>query len=96
MTESMAKYEAILSVRSSLNYWYGYDYGMCALMQVYVTIRMDDAFTLNCCPTVSVGYEEQVGNAKCTRPFLSLVKGLTPRLRFISSTECSNVELHNS
>ena len=53
---------------------------MHVLTQVYVTIRMDDAFTLNCRPTVPVGCEEQVVDAKCTRPFLPLVKGLAPRL----------------
>ena len=31
----------------------------------------DDDFILNCRPTVPVGCEEQVGSAKCTRPFLS-------------------------
>ena len=54
---------------------------MHALTQVYVTIRMDDAFALNCRPTVSMGCEEQVVDAKCTRPFFPLVKGLTPRLQ---------------
>ena len=49
-------------------------------MQVYVTIRMDDAFILNYHPTVPVGYKEQVIDAKCIRPFLPLVKGLAPRL----------------
>ena len=53
---------------------------MHVLTQVYVTIRMDDAFTLNCRPTVPVGCEEQVVDAKRTRPFLPLVKGLAPRL----------------
>ena len=42
---------------------------------------MDDAFILNCRPTVPVGCEEQVADAKCTRPFLPLVKGLAPRLQ---------------
>ena len=41
---------------------------------------MDDAFILNCCPMVPVGCEEQVVDAKCTRPFLPLVKDLAPRL----------------
>ena len=53
---------------------------MHALTQVHVTIRMDDAFTLNCHPTVPMGCEEQVVDAKCTRPFLPVVKGLAPRL----------------
>ena len=49
---------------------------MHAPKQAYVTICMDDAFTLNCRPTVPVGCEEQVVDAKCTGPFLPLVKGL--------------------
>ena len=55
---------------------------MYVLAQVHVIIHVDDAFTLNYHPTVPMGpgYEEQVGNAKCTRPFLPLVKGLAPRL----------------
>ena len=58
------------------------NYGMHTLMQVYVTICMDDAFILNCRrrppppppppPTVSMGCEEQVVDAKYTRPFLLL------------------------
>ena len=64
-------------VDNNNNNWYGYGYGMHALTQVYVTIRMDDAYTLNCRPTVPVGCEEQIVDAKCTRP---LVKGLAPRL----------------
>ena len=51
---------------------------MHTLTRVYVTIRMDDAFTLNCRPTVPVGCEERVVDA--TRPLLPLVKGLAPRL----------------
>ena len=43
-------------------------------------IRKNDDFTLNCRSTVPVGCEEQVGNAKCTRPSL-LVEGLAPRLQ---------------
>ena len=39
---------------------------------------MDDAFTLNCRPTVPVGCEELVVDV--TRPLLPLVKGLAPRL----------------
>ena len=61
---------------------------MHALTQVYIIIRMDDAFALNCRPTVPVGCEEQVVDAKCTRPFLPLVKGLAPRLRTHSDCEC--------
>ena len=41
--------------------------------QFHVTVRKtrsDDEFTLNCRPTVPVGCEEQVVDAKCTRPFL--------------------------
>jgi hypothetical protein len=56
---------------------------MYALAQMHVTTRNrrnDDEFTLNCRPTVPVGCEEQVSNAKCTRPFVPLVKGLAPRL----------------
>ena len=37
-------------------------------MSFNVTIRNDDDFTLNCHPTVPVGCEEQVANAKCSRP----------------------------
>ena len=57
---------------------------MYVLAQVHVIIHVDDAFTLNYHPTVPMGpeYEEQVGNAKCTRPFLPLVKGLAPRLQW--------------
>ena len=45
-----------------------------------VTTHKVDTFILNCCPTVPVGCEERVGNVKCTRRFLPLVKGLAPRL----------------
>ena len=41
-------------------------------MQVYVAISMDDAFILNCHPTVPVGCEEQVVDAQCTRPYQTL------------------------
>ena len=37
-------------------------------MSFDVTIRNDDDITLNCHPMVPVGCEEQVANAKCTRP----------------------------
>ena len=40
-------------------------------MSLDVTIRNDDDFTLNCHPTVPVGCEEQVANAKCSRPSVS-------------------------
>ena len=48
---------------------------MHALTQVNITIHMDDAFTLNCRPTVPVGCKEQVADAKCTRPFLPSCEG---------------------
>ena len=53
------------------------NYGMHTLMQVHVTIRIDDAFILDCRqhpPMVPVGCEEQVIDAKYmyTRPFLLL------------------------
>ena len=37
-------------------------------MSFDVTIRNNDDFTLNCHPTVPVGYGEQVPNVKCSRP----------------------------
>ena len=63
MVESMTKREhdeIFLSFWLYSNYWYGYRYGMHTHMQVYITIRMDDGFTLNCRPTFPVGCEEQV------------------------------------
>ena len=39
-------------------------------MSFDVTIRNDDDFILNYHSMVPVGCEEQVANAKCTRPFI--------------------------
>ena len=49
-------------------------------------MRKDDDFTLNRRPTVPVGCEEQIGNAKCTTPFLSCEGAGT-------QTTCSGLQL---
>ena len=54
-------------------------------MSCYVTIRKDDAFTLNCRPMVPMGCEEQIGNAKCTRPFFSCEGAGTQTIKQLDS-----------
>ena len=56
MAESITKHEAI-------RFSYPLDLASCTGMEcthLRIIIRMDDAFTLNCRPTVPVGCEEQV------------------------------------
>ena len=69
MAESVAKHDTIfLSVRPSYiavleSLVWVWLWNACAYAR-YVTIRMDAAFTLNCRPTVPVGCEEQVVDAR--------------------------------
>ena len=59
MAESVTKHEAIRS--------YPLDLVSCTrIINARIYESMDDAFRLNCRPTVPVGCEEQIGNAKCS------------------------------
>ena len=64
MVESISKHEAIrFSYPLDLASCTGMGIAMeCTLLRI--TIHMDDAFTLNCRPTVPVGCEEQVVDVK--------------------------------